>query len=82
MNSLMVKKKYVLVGGYLKGRYISAGQLLQLYSLPKEECILVDESNNPGTVAYQKARINQHGADMLVLHPKEDGNYSITESTG
>lgn len=73
---LMMKKKYLLQGGYITSKhdkqrhYISANQLATLYKVNMAECFAIDEQDPPQK-AYGLPK------DLIVLRPDYDGNYTL-----
>lgn len=74
-------KKYILYGGYVTSvdgddHYISPMDLVRLYKLRKDECILV--SSVESTVELRGFQ-PEFLKSLTELHPKVDGLYSMEE---
>lgn len=52
--------------------FIGAGQLIRLYRVPRQECLIIDP----------RIKETHYGIDLdklIHLHPKADGNYTLPE---
>jgi hypothetical protein len=62
----ITSKPYILIGGFVDNKFISANQLAGLYGIPKEQCVLASsEAMICGMLLRGK----------IVLRPVVDGNY-------
>lgn len=74
---MRVEKNFLVVPGPILSRidgdrhYISAGRLMDLYGVHREECIIIDSSRN----AYLYGRYE----GCLILEPRFDGDYSLPD---
>lgn len=68
--------KYLLVGGFVNGEYITAKSLVGLYGVNYQQCILFDCVSSDPTLYIRNAQ--EEG--LTVLTPRKDGDYSRAES--
>ena len=62
--------KYVVLGGSVKGRYVSAKELMSLYGVPDAECIILDEADP--RIDTLKIKLSE----VKILRPRFDEDYS------
>lgn len=65
----MQVKKYVLIGDFLNGRYVTPQQLRKLYKLNAEECVMIDTIRED----FKIGSFTNRG--LIQLTPLEKGNY-------
>ena len=74
--------KYLVFGGHVISQsdddihYISARKLVELYRVPINECVLIDESN-PRSAKKSLLLTLGLKKNFIVLRPKFDGNYTL-----
>lgn len=74
MNKIYRGKKYLICPGHIISgtdgdkHYISASQLMALYKVDREDCIIYDIDQHKG---YQMGEF----ANLIVLRPRGDGDY-------
>lgn len=67
-------KKYLVFPGMVRAQdgdrhYIGARQLMDLYGVPIEECIVIRRDD------YERLGIKKE--EYILLYPREDGNYAL-----
>lgn len=72
---------YICHGGYVKSQsdgqihYVSAKRVAQLYKLPYQKCLLLDERT---TIRFARSAGKTSALRNAVhLYPRQDGNYDL-----
>jgi len=72
-------KKYLVIEGNIKSKndnnlhFVSAEELLRLYNVNKEECLILKYGIDDTTMQIL-LRCNK---DLVILKPQESGNYTL-----
>lgn len=81
-----MSQRFLLCPGYVisshdaEWHYVSAIRLAHLYRVPMSECIVLPEID-PGCLGGGRKRsdlsVKVDRGELIALHPKNDGNYSL-----
>ena len=79
----MMGKKYIIWPGYVTSRrdgdrnYITAAQLMHLYRVPQQNCVLAPPPDDRSLQAKIKRKQLTGIKGLVHLTPRSDGNYTL-----